>query len=377
MGRYGDGIGIGVDLVQAAETAARAALAPLGGRTPDLALAFVSGPEAGAAGERALAVTGAGRSLGCSAEGVLGGGVGVQGVGAVSVWVGVLPGVGLRSFHLEVLPAEGASAVVGIPATTGVDEVMLLLADPFSFPAHGFVEQAATSLPGLPIVGALAHGPAGPGSTRLWLDGRTIGRGAVGVVLEGSDGKVLVSQGCRAVGPVMTVTAATDGVVRGLAGMPAIEKVREVVGDLPPPDQALASQQLYVGVAAREETDQQDFLVRTLLGTERGTGGLILAERVKVGQTLRLHVRDADAAHDDLVARVPTSLGAGALLFSDTGRGAGLFGPSYGGVSHDLVAVREGLGADAVAGFFSSGVIGPVDGNPHLHGFSASVLVLP
>src|SRR5690242_3720689 len=46
VGRFGDGIGVSADLVEAAETAVAAALAPLHGRTPDLALVFVSGPDA-------------------------------------------------------------------------------------------------------------------------------------------------------------------------------------------------------------------------------------------------------------------------------------------------------------------------------------------
>ena len=61
---------------------------------------------------------------------------------------------------------------------------------------------------------------------------------------------------------------------------------------------------------------------------------------------------------------------AGALLFCCTGRGAGLFGTA----DHDVLAVRDGLRAAGVAGFFAAGEIGPVAGRSHLHGFTASVL---
>jgi small ligand-binding sensory domain FIST len=37
-------------------------------------------------------------------------------------------------------------------------------------------------------------------------------------------------------------------------------------------------------------------------------------------------------------------------------------------------AVRDGLAAPGVAGFFAAGEIGPVGGRNHLHGFTASVL---
>ena len=184
MGRFGDGIGVSSDLVRAAETAVAAALAPLQGRMPDLALVFVSGPDPAEAGERALELTGAAATLGCSAQGVIGGGRGVEDVSAVSVFVGVLPGASLRTFHLEVMPKDGQAAVIGLPEHGGAnEEVAVLLADPYSFPVDGFVSRAATALSGLPFVGGVAHGPAGPGSTALWVDGRTVDRGAVGVVV--------------------------------------------------------------------------------------------------------------------------------------------------------------------------------------------------
>lgn len=379
MGRFGDGIGIAAELGTAVEAAVAQALAPLRGRTPDLAVVFVSGPEAEAVGERALALTGARATLGCTAEGVIGGGVGVLDVSAVSVWVAELPGVTLRTFHLEVLPADGAAAVVGVPEERADDDVMLVLVDPFSFPADGFLEQLSRVRPGLPVAGALAHGAAGPGSTRMWVDGRTVGRGSVGVVVSGSGARALVSQGCRAVGPEMLVTEASGNVVRGLSLALARDRVQEILVDLPPGDQALASRGLYLGLAADEGRDEPEYLVRPVVGVDRDGFGLVLAHPVTVGQTARLHVRDADAADADLRALLGRSPapGSGALLLCCRGRGGGFFGPSYGGSSHDVQAVREVLGADAVGGLFSAGEIGAVGARSWLHGFTASVVVFP
>ena len=380
MGRFGDGIATGPDLVAAAEAAVAAALAPLGGRTPDLGVVFVSGePDLlGPALERASELLGAATVVGCSAGGVLGAGQGVEGVSAVSALAAVLPGATARPFHLEVLPVEGRAAVVGLPEPSGsADEVAVVLVDPFSFPVDGFVAQAASSLAGLPLVGGVAYGTA-PGSTRLLVDGRVVDRGAVGVLLSGASARTLVSQGCRPVGPPMTVTDAAGNVVRQLAGRPAVEKVREVLAALPPAEQALASEGLHLGLAADEYAEHHDYLVRAIFGTD--DDALVVGDLVQVGQTVRLQVRDAEAADADLrstLARCPGQPGSGALLFSCNGRGAGLFGPSYGGASHDVEVVRTTLAADAVAGFFAGGEIGPVAGRSHLHGFTASVLVLP
>jgi small ligand-binding sensory domain FIST len=379
MGRFGDGIGVSSDLVEAAETAVAAALAPLHGRVPDLAMVFVSGPDPEVAGERAVKMTGAASTLGCSAGGVLGAGTGVEGLSAVSAWVAVLPEVTLRTFHLEVLPSDDRAAVVGMPeVSAGADELAILLADAYSFPVEGFVGQAAVALPGLPFVGGVAHGATGPGSTRLWVDGRTVDRGAVGVLVRGASAHPLVSQGCRPIGPAMTVTAAAGNVVHGLAGMPALEKVRTVLATLPPPEQAMASVGLQIGIAADEYTQDHDYLVRAIVGTDGDS--LVVGDLVQTGQTVRLQVRDAVAADADLrasLARSPSQPGGGAVLFSCNGRGSALFGPSFGGAAHDVLAVRDVLAADAVAGFFANGEIGPVAGRSHLHGFTASVVVFP
>ena len=125
MGRFGDGVGV----------------------SADLALVFVSGgtPEqAAAAGERGCALTGATATLGCSAGGVIGGGQGIDGHSAVSAWVGVLPGVVLRTFHLEVMPSDEGAAVIGLPERgSGADEVALLLADTHSLPLDGEIGPVA------------------------------------------------------------------------------------------------------------------------------------------------------------------------------------------------------------------------------------------
>ena len=215
MARFGDGLATGADVVAAAERATRAALAPLGGRAPDLVCAFVSGadPEAAAAaGLRVTRVSGGAAVIGCTAGGVIGGGRGVEAGSAVSVWAASLPGARARTFHLEVLHADSGMAVVGLPERAQ-DDVAVLLADPYSFPAAGFVRQANATLPGLPIVGGLAAGRAGAGSTRLWVDGRSVDRGAVGVLLAGVPVHTVVSQGCRPIGRAMVVTKSHDNIV--------------------------------------------------------------------------------------------------------------------------------------------------------------------
>lgn len=382
MARFGDGLATGEDLVAAADSATDQALATLGGRVPDLLCVFVSGgspSDVDEAMRRAVQRSAALASVGCSAAGVIAGARGVEGAAAVSVFAAVLPDVRVRSFHLEVMRADAGAAVVGMPELDE-DDVAVLLADPYSFPADGFLTQANLALPGLPVVGGLASGLHGAGTTRLLVDGRVVDRGAVGVLLQGSGVRTLVSQGCRAVGPAMTVTAAAGNVIRTLAGVPAVQRLEQVLAELPPGDQALASRGLQVGIARDEYAEEPDFLVRGILGTEPETGGLVVGDMVEVGQTVRLQVRDAEAADADLRALLAgyrrdtrDAPAGGALVFSCNGRGASLFGSA----DHDPALVRQELAALGVAGFFAAGELGPVAGRNHLHGFTASVLAFP
>ncbi|MGZ4609883.1 MAG: FIST signal transduction protein [Actinomycetes bacterium] len=382
MARCGDGLAVDADLVAAAESATRQALEPLDGQRPDLVCVFVCGPEPDdvtAALERVAELSGGRTAIGCSASGVIGAGRGVELTSAVSVWAAVLPGARLRSFHLEVLCTSDSIAVLGLPPSSQADAAALLLADPYSFPIEAFVEHLGASLP---LSGGLGDGMRGAGSTRLLVDGHVHERGAVGVLLgDGVTTGALVSQGCRPVGPAMTVTAADGNVVLGLAGRPSLDKLQEIVELLPPQEQALVTTGLHLGIAMDEYADDHDaggFLVRGVVGAQPDRGGLVVGDLVEVGSTVRFQVRDAEAADVDLVetlaafrrGRAPGDEVDGALLFSCTGRGADFFATA----DHDVRAVRAGLATPAVAGFFAAGEVGPVAGRNHLHEFTASVL---
>jgi small ligand-binding sensory domain FIST len=125
----------------------------------------------------------------------------------------------------------------------------------------------------------------------------------------------------------------------------------------------------------RSDYRRGDYLMRGLMGVDEETGALAVAEPVRVGQTLRFHVRDAASADDDLRENLAAALGderaAGALLFTCNGRGTNMFADR----DHDARTVGELLGDDALAGFFCAGEIGPVGGKPFLHGFTATLAI--
>lgn len=388
MKRFGAGLATGADLVTAAEGAVRQAVAEVGGQTPDLMCVFVCGDdpeEVAAAGARADEVGGAATTLGCSAGGVIGAGRAVEAAPSVSVWVAVLDGVRRRPFHLDSASAGDDLAVTGMPAPVADDAVGVLLADPYSFPVDGFIGRSHDAMPGLPLVGGLASGSGGPGSTRLFLDGRVVDHGAVGVLLSTATShsmaaQPLVSQGCRPVGPTMAVTRAEGNQMMELAGAPALMQLQEIGATLSLEDQALLVEGLHIGLAMDEYADEHehgDFLIRAVLGGDAESGAMAIGDIVEVGRTVRFHVRDAEGATADLLdtlgrfrRRSRVHPVEGALLFSGNGRGAALF-PSP---DHDAQIIAEQLAPSGVAGFFAAGEIGPVGGRNYLHGFTTSVL---
>ncbi len=383
MARFGDGLAVDPDLRVAAESATAQALATLDGVPPDLVCVFVSGDDPDlvtAAGVLAGEHSGGQCVIGCSAGGVIGAGRGVEATPAVSVWAGVLPGASVRGFSLETTRTPRGMAVTGLPQPEPDDRFIVLLADPYSFPADGFVQRSNDALD-VPIVGGLASGTAGPGSTRLFLGGRPVAMGAVGAVLGGEvTARSVVSQGCRPIGPEMIVTAAAGNVVLELAGTPALVKLQEIVDEIDPLDRALVEQGLQLGIVMDEyaETHEQgDFVVRGIAGADQDRMAIVVGDLVDVGRTVRFHVRDAGAADADLdrvLERLRQASGwtdvGGALLFSCNGRGRTLFPTA----DHDVEAVRRALQPVGVGGFFAGGEIGPVAGRNYVHGFSASIL---
>ncbi|MGH3974549.1 MAG: FIST signal transduction protein [Pseudonocardiaceae bacterium] len=381
--RFGDGLAVGPDLAAATESAVTQALAALHGHRPDLLCVFVSGDDPNAvesAGIRAVEVAGAGTTLGCSAGGVIGAGRGVENESAVSVFAACLPGVSCTPFHLELVRTPDGAAVIGMPDRNKDDAVAVLLADAFTFPIAAFVQRSNDDFTGLPLIGGVASGPRVDGSARLFLDGHSVPAGAIGVVLGGPVAAVpVVSQGCRPFGPPMIVTKAERNVLFELAGMPALAKLEQIVADLPFVERQAIARGLHIGVAMdeyAEEHERGDFLIRGVMGADSERRAIAITDVVDVGCTVRFQVRDASAAEEDLeelFSRFRAEHGpvGGALLFSCNGRGRAMF-PS---ADHDVQAVRSGLGATGVAGFFAGGEIGPVAGRNHLHSFTASILV--
>ncbi|MGB7087847.1 MAG: FIST C-terminal domain-containing protein, partial [Phormidesmis sp.] len=108
-----------------------------------------------------------------------------------------------------------------------------------------------------------------------------------------------------------------------------------------------------------------------------------VADKIRPGMRIQFHMRDAQTSTEDLEnllrryrvenlegqmgGREGGTLPMGALLFSCTGRGEGLYDePNY-----DSDLFEKYLGPLPLGGFFCSGEIGPVGATTFLHGFTS------
>jgi len=363
------------------------ALEPLGGGAPDLVLLFVAPQhEDELAAIVSLANEGSGDAvvLGCVAGGIIGPSREVEDAPAVAAWAARLPGTSVRPFRAT-FGEDGEQGYFD-----GFDEfpprarkaVMVMLADPFTFPAHLLLDHLNERAAGMPVIGGMASGALAAGRTRLIFGDEIHRDGAVGAVLEGGvELRSVVSQGCRPVGETFAVTRSERNVVYELGGMSALSRIEELYAAADERDRLLIRRGLHVGQATTEtkpELRQGDFVIRNLVGVDQATGAIAISDVVEVGQTLQFQVRDAESARADLRAmlereRREAGAGvAGALLFSCNGRGQALFGQP----DHDVGAVRSAFGDVPVAGFFAAGELGPVGQRNFVHGFTASLLLV-
>jgi len=319
--------------------------------------------------------------IGCTGEGVIGGEHEIEREPGMALMVGKMPGVRLRAFHVggeawrELFsdPRALLEHIGHSPETRAV----IGLGDPFTTPVTQLMQLLDQLAPTSPLVGGMASGGRSAGQCALLMNDQVLEDGFVGLSISGpAEVTTIVSQGCKPIGRPMIVTRARDNFIEQLGGRPALDVVREMIEQLPPQDRALIRGGLLIGRAISEYRDtfrRGDFLIRNLMGVSDQDQALAIGDRVKVGQTVQFHVRDAATADEDLQLMLePQRKGlspAAGLLFSCNGRGRNLFDEPH----HDIGAMKRVLPRTPVAGFFAAGELGPIAGKNFIHGHTASM----
>ena len=319
--------------------------------------------------------------IGLTAESVVGCDLELEGVAGISSIALRMPGVTLTPWTTSPKKPVPISRPEEIPDWIGLQEdtkAVLFFADPFTTPITrllpALVNCSGENNP-LPIIGGMASGASQATYNRIVVDDKGMRSGGVGLTISGSiDFECIVSQGCRPIGKPMRVTKVAGNVVLELGGVPALDVLNELARESNPNDRALLEGGLLLGSVIDENRDhfgRGDFLIRSVLGIDRKQKGIAAGEFYRLGKTVQFHVRDAQAAVEDLqllldAQHLGTQPFAG-LLVTCNGRGRNLFHED----DHDLTIIRQRIGDVPISGFFAAGEIGPIGGRSFLHGHTA------
>ncbi|MBN4054422.1 FIST C-terminal domain-containing protein [Nitrospira defluvii] len=317
-------------------------------------------------------------------SGIVGGHIEVENKPAAALLLAKLPGVRVSPFYLNqsnlMQLKETADWHKFFNIFPNEAPVFLMMPDPFLFDIQSFLNGINAAYPNCATAGGLASGANQAQGNTLFLDDTVYDQGMVGLALTGDIRMdTVVSQGCRPIGEVYVVTHAKENIIYELSGRSFFEALEEVVKNASAQDQVLIQQAILLGVTIDEGKEgyrRGDFLIRGLMRLDRESGSGVIGDAIQAGQSIQFHVRDAEAAIEDLNAllilqqkRMKGCKPKGALVFTCNGRGENLFSCKH----HDIETIQDHLGPVPAAGFFCAGEIGSIGSKAFLHGFTNSM----
>jgi small ligand-binding sensory domain FIST len=375
------GLGISTlpDPRAAGREASALALARLGAEPPGLSLVMATAAHGSSLSELALTI---GRRLGgpdrivvASVEGLVAPGVEVASLPAVSVLA--LAGLEVQPFLIQDLERREGSAGPEIASLAGGalrgEDLVVFFADVPPLRAGPLLDGLRDELAPATLLGTVAA-PVSRGPAFLWHAGESARAALVGMVVRPRRApRVAITQSCRPVSTLLTVTRARGNWVLGLDGRPALQVYEESAqrhrlgngGNEPA---------LLVGLREGESAGNGhaprvgDLRVRNLVGFDVRRAGFCVPEPVPVGARLALLVRDPEAARGELeqqLAGLACSSPAFGLYFNCRARGHALFGAA------DVEATAF---ANAFADHPISGALGPCQFAPLRAGGPAELL---
>ncbi|MBF2034163.1 MAG: FIST C-terminal domain-containing protein [Leptolyngbyaceae cyanobacterium T60_A2020_046] len=338
--------------------------------------------------------------IGCSGGGVIGVNdrgqvVEVEQKPALSLCLATLPGVTVTPFHLS----QGTLPDLDSPPDTWVEQIgadpadaphFILMADPFSSSVNDVLQGLDFAYPGAVKVGGLAGVNDFQGGSTLFLNQTLHSSGLVGVALAGNIAiDAIVAQGCRPIGKPYRVVEAERNIVLKLESPDSfgdgdlqtpLEALQGILKGLDEGDRKLAQHSLFIGVVQdgfKIDLHPGDFLIRNLLGVDPRSGAIAVGDRIRPGQRVQFHLRDARTSAEDLETLLlryqaerslnASAPAAGALMFACAGRGEGL----YRKPNFDSQLFGRVLDTVPLSGFFCGGEIGPIGGTTFLHGYTS------
>ncbi len=335
--------------------------------------------------------------VGCSGGGVIGRNYQncpqeVEETAGLSLTLAHLPDVAIKPFYLlaEDLPDPDDSPqawwhVIGVAPDSQPE--FLIFADTSTSRINEFLRGLDYAYPQAVKIGGITGNNQAWGRTGLFYQDKLKREGIVGIAFMGNLRiDPIVAQGCRPIGPLYRVMSGEKNIILSLEDDQAqvdspLSMLQSLVETLPEADRELARSSLFIGLVHNEFKSRLapgDFLIRNLIGLDPQTGALAMGDRVRVGQRVQFHLRDAAASAADLQAWLETYSHSypgpppeGTLMFSCLGRGFNL----YGEPDFDASVIEKYLPNIPLGGFFCFGEIGPIGQETFLHGYTSALAI--
>jgi small ligand-binding sensory domain FIST len=378
--RAGSGISNARDAGEAAEQASAQALEQAG--SADAALVFATSGHSGEIEALLDAVQGALGTrvlVGATAHGVLGRGQELEGETALAV--AAFSGLEAEPFLLTGLDPTAPRVADEILARLGgaprSSDLVVLLPDPRSVPLLAVLHEVREGLAPAQVVGAGAADPVW--EQPLQWCGRDVETGALaGIVLRGErPPRVGVTQACRPVTDLFTVTRSQGHWILELDGRPALEVYREAARGPLADDLRRAAGFVLVAlpVDARAPLEPGGYRVRNVAGFALEERAFAVPEGLAPGDRVALVVRDPESARADL-KQMLVGMGRAApragLYFDCCARGESFFGVS----GLEAGYLSQSFGDAPITGMFGSCEIGPIGGRAELLTYTGVLALL-
>ncbi len=343
--------------------------------------------------------------VGCAGGGIIGqtaagAALEVEDKPALALTLAQLPGVQIHPFHLyaDQLPDLDSAPdhwveLVGVSPAERPH--FILFADAMTARINDLLQGLDYAYPDSVKVGGLTSGVSTFAGSGLFWGDRLYPEGTIGLALSGNIAvETIVAQGCRPVGPLLQVVEsdkhvllkveATEpgwGTVANGSAQTALAALHQALDEMNDADRTMAQNALLIGIVRDEfkssaALEAGDFLIRNLIGVDPKIGALAIGDRIRPGQHVQFHLRDAQSSATDLATLLSrhqqrtadlANPPAGALLFDCLGRGERFYGQPH----FDTQLFQERFAETPIGGFFCGGEIGPVGQATFLHGYTA------
>ncbi len=242
-------------------------------------------------------------------------------------------------------PPAGFDAVSGI-----------VHADPTNPDTPKLLQKNSTLQNGLMLTGGLTHSQ----TKQLQILDDTQVMGLSGVLFNNTINHFSdYTQGCSPISTTHTITESNNNFIKELNGRPALDVLRDDVGEVLARDMTRLGGYVYAGLF-RQNEDNSNYVIRDLLAIDENSQALVISDIINTGDQIVFCRRDGNSASDDLdhmLERVNQRLNGrpalGALYHSCIERGRSLFGDD----SQELKRIQNAFGNVPLSGFFASGEI--------------------